>query len=63
MEVSFRRVPWPILQALAAAGLRKMLEKSADSGRVNAREERGFVASLEEWGDDQSTPHMASPFH
>ena len=48
MEVSFRRVPWPILQALAAAGLMKMLEKSADSGRLNAREERGFVASLGE---------------
>ena len=31
-----------------ARGLMKMLEKSADSGRLNAREERGFVASLGE---------------
>ena len=46
VEVRFRRVPWPILQTLAAAGLRKTLEKKADSGKVNAREERGFVASL-----------------
>ena len=56
VEVRFRRVPWPILQALAAAGLRKMLEKRADSGRVNAREERGFVASLGECGNQLFYP-------
>jgi hypothetical protein len=56
VEVSFKRVPWPILQALAVAGLRKTLENRADSGRVNAREERGCVASLEKC-DQLTHPH------
>ena len=46
MEVRFRRAPWPNLQARAEAGLRKTLEKRVDSGRLNAREDRGLVASL-----------------
>ena len=60
VEVSFKRVPWPILQALAVAGLRKTLENRADSGRVNAREERGCVASLEKC--DQLTHTQNSSF-
>ena len=48
VEVRLRRVPWPNLHALAEAGLRKTLENRVDSGRENAREELGFVASLKE---------------
>ena len=46
-EMSFAIEPWPILQALAAAGLMMMLEKRVDSGKVIPSRERGLVTNLD----------------
>ena len=46
-ELSFAKEPWPILQALAAAGLMMMLEKRVDSGKVIPSRERGLVTNLD----------------
>ena len=46
-ELSFAKEPWPILQALAAAGLMMMLEKRVDSGKVSPSRERGLVTNLD----------------
>ena len=46
-ELSFAIELWPILQALATAGLMMMLEKRVDSGKVIPSMERGLVTNLD----------------